>query len=233
MERLDKFLSNAEVLTRSQCKIAIKRKLITVNGVIINDASMKIDENVDEICYDGKKVEYNEFVYIMLNKPSGVVSATDDGNYQTVIDIIPPTMKKKGLFPCGRLDKDTVGLVIITNDGVSAHRRLAPKSKTEKLYYFETAEVIKNEEVITLEKGVTLNDGFTTAPCKITLKSDKSGEIILTEGKYHEIKRLFGYTGNKVTYLKRIAFNNIKLDESLLEGECRYLTADEIKLFTM
>ena len=169
----------------------------------------------------------------MLNKPMGVVSATDDGNYQTVVDLVPSNMKKKGLFPCGRLDKDTVGLVILTNDGVSAHRRLAPKSKTEKLYYFETAEVIKDEEVKTLEKGVTLNDGFTTAPCKISLLTKTSGEIILTEGKYHEIKRLFGYTGNKVTYLKRLSFNNIKLDEKLLEGECRYLTEEDIKLFTM
>ena len=233
MERLDKFLSNAEVLTRSQCKIAVKRKLITVNGVVVKDASIKINEEADEVFYDGKKVEFSKFTYIMLNKPSGVVSATDDGNCKTVVDIIPNDMKKRGLFPCGRLDKDTVGLIILTNDGNSAHRRLAPKSKTEKVYYFETAEVIKSSEVETLEKGVTLNDGFTTAPCKITLKTDKSGEIILTEGKYHEIKRLFGYTGNKVTYLKRLSFANIKLDENLLEGECRYLTDEEVKSFTL
>ena len=233
MERLDKFLSNAEVLTRSQCKIAVKRKLITVNGVVISDASIKIDENVDEVCYNGNKVEYKKFTYIMLNKPSGVVSATDDGNFQTVVDLVPLEMKKKGLFPCGRLDKDTVGLILLTNDGVSAHRRLAPKSKTEKVYYFETAETISDSEVETLEKGVTLNDGFTTAPCKITLKTSKSGEIILTEGKYHEIKRLFGYTGNKVTYLKRLKFANIVLDSNLAEGECRYLTNEEIALFTL
>ena len=232
MERLDKYLSNAEVLTRSESKIAVKRKLIKVNGVVITDVSVKINPEVDVIEYNGERVAFEKFSYIMLNKPSGVVSATDDGAFQTVVDLVPNNLKRKGLFPCGRLDKDTVGLIILTTDGQSAHRRLAPKSKTEKVYYFETAEVITSSEVETISAGVTVNDGYATAPCKINLITNKSGEITLIEGKYHEIKRLFGYTGNKITYLKRLSFGGILLDNSLNEGECRPLTNEEINLFT-
>ena len=169
----------------------------------------------------------------MLNKPNGVVSATDDTRDKTVLDLVPNNMLRDGLFPCGRLDKDTVGLVIITNDGQSAHRRLAPKTHAEKVYYFETAEEVSLVDVSVLEKGVTLKDGFTTVPCKITLETNSSGKITLTEGKYHEIKRMFGYLGNKITYLKRVSFAGILLDETLKEGECRLLTEDEKLLFTL
>lgn len=233
MERIDKILSNAGVLTRSECKIAVKRKQITLNGEIIKDASIKADVAVDEIRYKGELVNTEKFVYIMLNKPNGVVSATDDTRDKTVLDLVPNNMLRDGLFPCGRLDKDTVGLVIITNDGQSAHRRLAPKTHAEKVYYFETAEEVSLVDVSVLEKGVTLKDGFTTAPCKITLETNSSGKITLTEGKYHEIKRMFGYLGNKITYLKRVSFAGILLDETLKEGECRLLTEEEKLIFTL
>ena len=231
MERIDKILSNAGVMSRNECKIAVKRKQITLNGEIINDFSIKADANVDDIRYKGEKLNLEKFVYIMLNKPLGVVSATNDGRDKTVIDLVPTKYMRQGLFPCGRLDKDTVGLVIITNDGQSAHRRLAPKTHAEKVYYFTVAEPIKSSDVEVLENGVTLKDGFTTAPCKITLDNEFSGHITLTEGKYHEIKRMFGYTGNKITYLKRVAFAGILLDDNLKEGECRLLTLQEKLLF--
>jgi 16S rRNA pseudouridine516 synthase len=232
MERLDKYLSNAEVLTRSECKIAIKRKQIAVNGVICKDASQKIDAENDVITYNGEVVKFDKFTYIMMNKPSGVVSATDDGKDTTVVDLVPENMQRKGLFPCGRLDKDTVGLVIITNDGVSAHKKLAPKSKTEKVYYFEIADEILGGQVELIEKGVTLKDGYTVSPCKVKMLSKTSGYITLTEGKYHEIKRIFGSLGNKITYLKRVSFGKIVLDENLEEGKARYLTKQEEDFFT-
>ena len=232
LERIDKIFASCEVLSRSECALAVKKRRITVNGEIVKSPSQKADINKDEILLDGKSVELNKFVYIMLNKPSGVVSASTDGNFKTVIDILPESFKRKGLFPCGRLDKDTVGLVIITNDGVSSHKRLAPKTHAEKVYYFETADEYSNEDIFSIEKGVTLKDGYTTKPSKVRRITKTSGEITLTEGKYHEIKRIFGSLGNKITFLKRISFAGIMLDESLEEGEARYLTTKEENLFT-
>ena len=226
------FASSA-VLSRSECQKAVKKSRIKVNGKIINSTSIKVDKEIAEILLDDKAVEFKKFVYIMLNKPSGVVSARSDSLDKTVVDILPENYKRKGLFPCGRLDKDTVGLVIITNDGVSAHKRLAPKNHAEKVYYFETADEVSQNNASEIEKGVLLKDGYTTKPCKVKLITAKSGEIILTEGKYHEIKRIFGSLGNKITYLKRIEFAKIKLDANLKEGEARYLTKEEESLFTI
>ncbi len=233
LERIDKIFASSEVLTRSECQRAVKRGRIKVNGEIIKSTSIKADKDNDEILLDGKSVEFKKFVYIMLNKPQGVVSATDDKLDKTVIDILPEDYKRRGLFPCGRLDKDTVGLVIVTNDGVSAHRRLAPKNHAEKVYYFECAEEVSYSDKTKVENGVLLKDGYTTKPCKVKLLTKNSGEITLTEGKYHEIKRIFGSLGNKITYLKRIEFAKIKLDTTLREGEARYLTKEEENLFTL
>ncbi len=232
LERIDKIFASCGVLTRSECASMIKRKKITVNGEIVNSPSQKADISKDNILLNGNKVELKKFVYIMLNKPSGVVSASTDGNCKTVVDILPESFKRKGLFPCGRLDKDTVGLVIITNDGISSHKRLAPKTHAEKVYYFETADEYSNTDILNIEKGVTLKDGYVTAPAKVRRISKTSGEITLTEGKYHEIKRIFGSLSNKITFLKRISFADIKLDENLEYGEARYLTIEEEKLFT-
>lgn len=232
MERLDKVLSSGGIFTRSECKKAVLKGRIQVNGKRVKSPDEKVDASVDEIIVDGERITINKFVYIMLNKPQGVVSAGENEKDKTVIDILPESFKRAGLFPAGRLDKDTVGLIIITNDGVSAHKRLSPKNHAEKVYYFETAYPYTDEEAVLLSGGVTLKDGFKTAPLKINRLSDNSGEITLTEGKYHEIKRLFGYTGNKITYLKRISFAGITLDGSLNEGDCRYLYPEEVKKFT-
>lgn len=232
MERLDKLFSSCALLTRKECLIAVKKGRITVNGEVVKSPSVKVDETRDVILLDGKAPEFKKLVYIMLNKPSGVVSATEDTKERTVLDILPSDYRRDGLFPCGRLDKDTVGLVILTNDGASAHKRLSPKSKTEKVYYFEVADGVLKGQVEEIERGVTLKDGFTVSPCKVKMLSSTSGYITLTEGKYHEIKRIFGSIGNKITYLKRISFGGIFLDESLEEGKCRYLTKLEEELFT-
>ncbi len=229
--RLDKFFSETSTLSRSECSKAVKKGEITVNGEIIKKADFKVDEFKDEIRYKGEVINYSKYIYIMLNKPEGVVSATEDGRDKTVLDLLPENYKNRGLFPCGRLDKDTLGLVILTNDGISAHNSLSPKRHFKKTYYFKTAEKFSDEDVKKIEGGITLADGYTTKPCEIKRLNDKEGEIILTEGKYHEIKRLFGARGNKIVYLERIKFGDISLGE-LQRGEWRFLSEDEIKKFT-
>ncbi|MBQ3235398.1 MAG: rRNA pseudouridine synthase [Clostridia bacterium] len=231
MERLDKAFSSCKLYTRSEIAKIIKQRRVTVNGEVVVKPEFKIDLSHDIVCVDGERIDFKKYAYIMLNKPYGVVSSTDDGRDTTVIDILPTEFKREGLFPVGRLDKDTVGLVILTDDGLSAHKRLSPKTHAEKVYYFEVADPVLNETAKEIEKGVLLKDGYLTKPCKVKLISDNSGEITLTEGKYHEIKRIFGAKGNKITYLKRIEFAGIKLDDNLKEGECRYLTEEEENLF--
>ena len=232
LERIDKVFSSCGVSTRSECDNLIKKGKVYVNGERVKSPSQKVDISKDIITLNGEELTLKKLVYIMLNKPEGVVSSTDEKGQVNVIDIIPSQMKREGLFPCGRLDKDTLGLVILTNDGQSAHRRLAPKTHAEKEYIFKTAEIVTSSDVEKIEQGVTLKDGYTTMPCKVKLTTETEGIITLVEGKYHEIKRIFGSLGNKITYLKRISFAGIYLDESLKEGECRYLTKSEEELFT-
>ena len=231
MERLDKAFSSCKLYTRSEIAKIIKQRRVTVNGELVVKPDFKIDLSRDKVCVDGDRIEFKKYAYIMLNKPYGVVSSTDDGRDKTVIDVLPESFKRDGLFPVGRLDKDTVGLVILTDDGVSAHKRLSPKNHAEKVYYFETAEPVTVDVANEIETGVLLKDGYVTKPCKIKLISDCSGEITLTEGKYHEIKRIFGAKSNKITYLERISFAGILLDKTLKRGDCRYLTATEEELF--
>ena len=167
---------------------------------------------------------------MLLNKPKGVVSATEDGKDKTVIDLLPQDIKKFDLFPCGRLDKDTTGLIILTNDGVSAHNSLSPKRHVEKEYYFKTADAYSDEDITAIENGITLKDGYTTKSCRISRLNDFEGHITLTEGKYHEIKRLFGARGNKIVELNRIRFGNILLGDIPL-GSFREMTKEEENYF--
>lgn len=229
--RLDKYLSNAKILSRKETEKEVKRGLIKINGLVATKKDQPVLET-DLITYNDQPVKIIDFLYIMINKPQGYVSSTDDPRDKTILDLIPSKFKKYNLFPCGRLDKDTVGLVILTNDGVGSHNLLSPKNHINKEYYFEIADPINNEQIKKIEKGIKLKDGYITKPCKLDMKSTKSGIITLTEGKYHEIKRLFGSQGNLITYLKRISFGTINLDENLKEGEYRLLTDEEIKIFT-
>ena len=229
--RIDKFFSEIGMFSRKESAEKLKKGLITVNGEIVKKGDFKVDENLDEVCYNGTPVIYKKFAYILVNKPNGVVSATEDGRDKTVIDLLPDSMRKLNLFPCGRLDKDTVGLVILTNDGQSAHNALSPKRHVEKKYYFEVADPFLDEDIFAIESGLKLADGYVTKPCKIERKTQTSGYITLTEGKYHEIKRLFGARRNKIVFLERISFSKIQLGD-LPRGEWRYLTDDEEKIFT-
>ncbi len=229
--RLDKFFSQTGTLTRSQAQKQLKLGKVTVNGETIKKADYKVDPDKDEIRYNEDKIVYRRFIYIMMNKPRGVVSATEDRDQKTVLDLLPEDLLKFDLFPCGRLDKDTTGLVVLTNDGISAHNALSPKKHVEKKYSFETADAYSDADVTAIESGITLKDGYSTKPCKIERISETEGYIYLTEGKYHEIKRLFGARSNKITKLGRIGFGKLEIGD-LPEGDWRYLTEEEISWFT-
>lgn len=233
--RLDKFLSECGICSRSESKIFIKKGMITVNGKKAAKGEEKIDPDNDEIMFKGQKIIYAEFEYYMLNKPAGVVSATEDKNDKTVIDLVPKP-HAKDIFPVGRLDKDTEGLLIITNDGETAHRLLSPKKHVDKTYFVRTSGgEIGTEEAEKLENGVDIGEEKLTLPAEIEiLKNGEISESLLTirEGKFHQVKRMFKAVGREVIYLKRISMGNIKLDESLEKGECRKLSEDEIKIVT-
>lgn len=230
--RLDKYISAAGILSRRDCALAVKRGRITVGGVTAKKADMQISEN-DCIMLDGTPVVYREFTYLMMHKPQGVVSATDDPGERTVLDLLPEQLQRQKLFPCGRLDKNTTGFVLLTSDGVLSHRVLAPKRHAEKVYRFSVKYPLSEDDVTALEAGVVLSadshaEEWKTAPCRISTDEDRlGGEIVLTEGKYHQIKRMMEAVHNQITALSRIAFCGIPLDPALKPGEWRYLTADE------
>ncbi|MBQ9979343.1 MAG: rRNA pseudouridine synthase [Clostridia bacterium] len=227
--RIDKFLSNMGVATRTESSRAARAGLILVNGKPVKKADVHIDPEKDMITYCGRKIEYRKYTYILMNKPDGVVSATEDGRDRTVIDLLPEELQRLSLFPCGRLDKHTLGLVMLTDDGDLAHRLLSPKHHVKKKYRFESKFPLSDEEIEYLEKGATLEDGYVTKPSRIELFEDKrSGYITLIEGKYHQIKRMLESVNNKITYLERITFGPLALDENLARGEWRFLTHNEI-----
>lgn len=228
--RLDKFFSEQKILSRKEVGEKLKRGLITVNGETVKKGDVKIDETLDVVALEGVVITYKKYTYIVVNKPQGYVCSTDDPRDMIVTELLPPELQKLELFPCGRLDKDTTGLVILTNDGISAHRNLSPKHHVEKCYRFQVADPYSDKDVAAIEAGVTLADGYTTKPCKIERTGDTTGYITLTEGKYHEIKRLFGARGNKITALERVSFATIELGDLPL-GQWREMTSGEVEAF--
>lgn len=222
--RLDRMLSNAHAGTRSQVKKIVKDKRIKVNGIIAQKSAMQIDEKEDIVTLDDEPIVYEEHLYFMLNKPAGYISATE-GNVPIVLDLI--SENAKGLFPCGRLDKDTEGLLLITNDGPLAHNLLSPKHHVEKEYYVEHKLPLTDEDIMKIEKGICYN-GVQYQPAKYKKISDTSCHLIIKEGKYHEIKFLFESLGDRVTYLKRLRMKNLILDSNLKPGEYRRLTETEL-----
>ena len=226
--RLDKFLVSTGCVTRSEASKLCRAGKVTVNGQPEKDSSVKIDPEADIVSVGGKAVEYRKYTYIMLNKPEGVVSATEDGDV-TVIDLLPQELRRIGLFPCGRMDKNTHGFVLITNHGELAHFLLSPKHHVRKEYYFETKFPISEEDNAALERGVDIG-GYVTAPCGVRLEGEKKGVITLTEGKYHQIKLMMTAVHNQITFLKRISFAEIALDSTLDEGSWRYLSEYEIEI---
>ena len=228
--RIDRFLSDMGIASRRESAAAAKRGQITVDGAVVRDPSKHIDPERVSVCYMGRAIEYNKYVYVMLNKPEGYVSATEDSRLPVVTELLSEELRKIELFPVGRLDRDTVGLMILTNDGELAHRLLSPKRHVEKEYRFKCAEELTDGAEQLFLKGVTLRDGYECKSAKLEADSDRLGGVItLTEGKYHQIKRMVASLGNAVTYLERISFATIPLDRTLSRGEWRFLTEEEIK----
>ena len=232
MIRLDKFLSQMNIGTRSEVKNAIRKGKVSLNGMVCKNADSKIDENTDEVCFEGKQVVFEKYVYYMLNKPAGVVSATKDNLDKTVLDLLGDVLVKD-IFPVGRLDKDTEGLLLITNDGELAHNLLSPKKHISKTYFVRTKEKITKEQHHALQKGVDIGEDKLTLPAE--LKILKEDEMLLTiyEGKFHQVKRMLIAVGNEVVYLERKKMGNLCLDENLKRGEYRKLTLQEIESLKM
>lgn len=232
-QRIDKILSNLGYGSRSELKKFCKNGLVKVNGKVINNPGVQVDVENDEIIFDGEKVTYKEFIYLMLNKPDGYISATFDKRDPIVLDLIDKEDLVFEPFPVGRLDKDTEGLLVLTNDGQLAHRVLSPKKHVPKTYYAKIEGVVTEEDIKAFAEGVTLDDGYETMPAElIILKSDEISEIELTihEGKFHQVKRMFESVDKKVIYLKRLSMGKLKLDENLELGEYRELTDEEVKM---
>lgn len=228
--RLDKLVSSSLVISRKDASVIIKSGRVSVDGVVLKKGDAKVEES-SQIIIDGKKVSYSENFYIMLNKPAGLISSTDDIREKTVLSLFDKSYADKGLFPCGRLDKDTVGLLIMTTDGALAHRLLSPKHHAEKLYYVQCDKPFTQADVLLMKNGIMM-DGKKTKEAILEICDDPCcARITLTEGKFHEIKRLCYACGEKeVLYLKRLSFGGITLDESLEEGEWRNLTQNELEI---
>lgn len=226
--RVDKFLTATATATRSEAAKAAKQGRILVNGTVCKSTSMQINPETDKIMFDGEEVIYQKYIYIMLNKPTGYVSATDDGKEKTVLDLLPQKFRTMGLFPCGRLDKNTVGLMLLTNNGELGHKLLSPKYHVSKIYRYGAEKPLSDEDVNRLENGVSILGGYITKPAKVTLDADRTnGEICITEGKYHQIKLMFEAVDNKIVFLERVVFGPLVKDENLARGEWRHLTKEE------
>lgn len=232
--RLDKYLSEMGCGTRSELKKNIKSGLVTVDGVVVKDPSTKVTEHSD-VTYRGETVTYEEYAYYMLNKPAGVISASEDSREETVVDLIDE-QRRKDLFPAGRLDRDTEGLLIITNDGELAHRLLSPKHHVDKKYFAIVDGIADEDDIEVFREGIVLPDGLACLPADLTIlsvdtESETSRiEITIREGKFHQIKRMFSAVGMEVVYLKRLTMGPLGLDPALAPGEYRRLTEDEISL---
>ncbi|TDL34241.1 rRNA pseudouridine synthase [Jeotgalibacillus sp. S-D1] len=229
--RLDKLLANMGYGSRKEMKKLLKSGAVVVNGEPVKEGKAKVDPFNDEVVVNGEKIEYREFIYILMNKPQGVISATEDRQHETVIDLLPVDYSVFEPFPVGRLDKDTEGLLLLTNDGQLSHQLLSPKKHVPKTYYAEIDGKVTDLDIQAFKNGVTLDDGYETKPGELViLSSDEISriELTITEGKFHQVKRMFQAVGKEVTFLKRISMGSLTLDPSLNLGEFRELTAEEL-----
>ncbi|MEK4700817.1 pseudouridine synthase [Solibacillus sp. FSL R7-0668] len=229
--RLDKLLANMGYGSRKEVKVLLKQKAVTVDGEVVKDSAMHVDPEQQIVSVFGERVEYIEFIYVMMNKPPGVISATEDRQDKTVIDLLDPYIQHFEPFPVGRLDKDTEGLLLITNDGNLAHNLLSPKKHVPKWYYAKIDGVVTEADIEAFAQGVTLDDGYHTKPgeLKILASGNESEiELMIQEGKFHQVKRMFEAVGKKVTYLKRLSMGPLQLDEELELGDYRELTKEEL-----
>ncbi|WP_459480031.1 pseudouridine synthase [Clostridium saccharoperbutylacetonicum] len=234
MERLDKIISNLGYGSRKDVKSFAKKGIIEVDGVIVKDNGMLVDPEKSIIKINGEQILYRKYIYLMMNKPDGVISATHDNKDETVIDLLELEHQVFEPFPVGRLDKDTVGLLLLTNDGELNHRLIAPKWHVDKVYYAKIDKKVDEKDVIAFKNGITLDDGYKCMEAKLEiLSNDDDGSdirVTIQEGKYHQVKRMFEAVDKKVVYLKREEFGGLLLDPTLEEGEYRELTDDELSL---
>ncbi len=229
MLRLDRLLSSTGAVSRKEAALAVRRGEVTVDGVTVRDPAAKLDETRACVTLKGQPVSYRRYLYVMLNKPTGYVSATDDRSLPYVLELLSPEHRRRGLFPVGRLDRDTTGLLIMTDDGDAAHRLLSPKRGVEKIYRFSCLERLTDSDADRLKAGITVDGGKECRPAYLSPDAGGlSGTVTLTEGKYHEVKRMFRALGNEILTLERISFAGLPLDSTLPRGAWRELTEKEI-----
>lgn len=237
--RIDRLLCELNIGTRSQVKDLLKKGQVTVNGVVVKKADTQVKEEEDQVICQGKEYTYCPFVYYMMNKPAGIITATRDEKEQTVMDLFREKMKAasqgeltgipiKDIFPVGRLDKDTVGLLLLTNDGELAHRLLAPGRHVPKTYFVRTDLPLDERGAELLEKGVDIGEKLPTRPAQLTRVGETAFRLTITEGKFHQVKRMFQAVGLKVLYLKRISMGGLSLEDDLPEGQIRELSKEEV-----
>ena len=231
MIRIDKYLCDMSIGSRSEIKEYIRKKLITVDGVVVTDPGMKISED-SAVTFKGEPLQYKQFRYYMLNKPQGVVSATKDNIDTTVMDLLKD-VNTRDMFPVGRLDKDTEGLLIITNDGELSHRLLSPRSHVDKCYLVQLMHSITADDIKSLSKGVDIGDDTLTLPAKVEAIAADRIYLTITEGRYHQVKRMLDAVGNKVVFLKRVSFGPLELDSDLAPGQYRELDDSEIIMLNL
>lgn len=229
MERLDKVISATGKKSRREVKDMVRQGRILVNGKIAAAADMKVDPLLAEILLDGEPLCYEKFTYIMLHKPAGVLSAVEDRKQKTVLDLLPPELQKRGLSPVGRLDKDTEGLLLLTNDGELTHKLLSPKYHVDKVYYAKVDGCLERADIEAFAAGMTLGDGLKCLPAGLEILSDSEALVTLHEGKFHQVKRMLSARGKPVLYLKRLRMGPLYLDENLPCGAYRPLHEEEIK----
>lgn len=232
MDRLDKLLTERGYGSRKEAQRLIRSGAVCVNGAVCRQPDTKIDIDSDKLTVGGKAVDADKFVYIMMNKPAGVVSATEDKRDKTVVELVPPDMRRPGLFPAGRLDKDTEGLLILTNDGDFAHRMLSPRKKVYKQYRARLDGEVTEDMIKRFEEGVVLSDGTKCLPATLTIPDLSQKNVILVsicEGKFHQVKKMFASCGLRVVHLQRISIGNLYLDSNLTIGSCKLLTNLDIE----
>ena len=232
LTRLDKFLTSQGVCTRSEAGKLCRRGRVTVEGTPVTDPAQKVDPDNTSIAVDGRLLTYKAHLYIMMNKPAGILCVSRDPKAPTVLDLLPPELKKQDLFPVGRLDKDTEGLLLLTNEGGLAHELLSPRHHVDKVYYTRVAGRLTEEDCRAFASGMTLDDGLACMPAGLEILSagdESEAYVTLREGKFHQVKRMLAYRGKPVLYLERISMGNMTLDPELPRGKFRFLTSKEVE----